>query len=261
MDNKIELKFLGIGSAFNTDVPNTSAYTYFKDKNDNKILLLIDCGSGIFNEIIKRDILYNVSHVYITITHMHPDHICDLGNLIFYLYYVADINVTLLSLNNTRIYSFLSSQGISEDLYNRKNTLYSNENINIPDTDVNLRFIYNNHHTEFVDSIYIIIENKRGKIFYTGDVGPQWHFGANLRDIDWNTFDMIYHEVSSIKKSDIHCSVEDLKYFANRYDIDRSKITTMHYDYPSVPIQCRQCGFTLPDYPDIESYMGSIQIK
>jgi hypothetical protein len=46
------LKFIGTGSAFNTNLGNTSAYI----KYDND-LLLIDCGESIFERLIKNDIL------------------------------------------------------------------------------------------------------------------------------------------------------------------------------------------------------------
>ena len=58
------LKFLGVGSCFNTDMGNTSAY-YIED---NK-LTLIDCGESAFESIVNRRLLDGIRKVDIYITH------------------------------------------------------------------------------------------------------------------------------------------------------------------------------------------------
>lgn len=76
------LDFIGTGSAFNTGYGNNSAYI----KKDNE-LLLIDCGGTTFGRIMEHDLLDGVEKITVLITHLHPDHIGSLGDLIFYSYY------------------------------------------------------------------------------------------------------------------------------------------------------------------------------
>jgi len=64
------LKFIGIGSAFNTKLGNTSAYI-----KQNGVLLLIDCGELTFDRILKMNLLDDVNEVHIAVIHTHPDHI------------------------------------------------------------------------------------------------------------------------------------------------------------------------------------------
>lgn len=86
-----ELKFLGIGSAFNTELGNTSAFI-----KENNSLFLIDCGGTVFSKLQELKILEGVKKVYIAITHSHPDHVGSLGDLIFYSYYTLKATVTIL---------------------------------------------------------------------------------------------------------------------------------------------------------------------
>ena len=74
------LDFLGLGSAFNTDLGNTSAYI-----KKNTSLLLIDCGSTVFSKLHRIGLLDGVSDIYVIITHTHADHIGSLSDLIFIL--------------------------------------------------------------------------------------------------------------------------------------------------------------------------------
>lgn len=53
------LKFLGRGSAFNTEEGNTSAYI-----KENRTLFLIDCGSNIFERIMFKDLLYDLVYAF-----------------------------------------------------------------------------------------------------------------------------------------------------------------------------------------------------
>lgn len=76
------IDFLGIGSAWNVEQDNTSAYI----KKGNK-MILIDCGETIARKIIKENILEGIEELYILISHTHSDHIGSLGTLLFYSRY------------------------------------------------------------------------------------------------------------------------------------------------------------------------------
>ena len=78
------LKFIGIGSAFNTKLGNTSAYI-----KENGVLLLLDCGELTFDRILNMNLLDDVNEVHVAVTHCHPDHIGSLGSFIFYCHFIT----------------------------------------------------------------------------------------------------------------------------------------------------------------------------
>lgn len=82
------LKFIGRGSAFNTEAGNTSAYY-----KSNGHMLLIDCGETVFAKIIELNLLEDVKEIDVLITHLHSDHIGSLSTLIYYCKYKLNIPV------------------------------------------------------------------------------------------------------------------------------------------------------------------------
>ena len=54
------LKFIGRGSAFNIKEGNTAAYY-----KSNDYMLLIDCGSNIFERILNNNLLDDIKEIYI----------------------------------------------------------------------------------------------------------------------------------------------------------------------------------------------------
>lgn len=106
----MRLSFLGRGSAFNVAEGNTSAY-YKKEG----IVLLFDCGSNVFERLMKTEILQDAKALYIAVTHLHPDHAGSLGDLIFYCYYILKIPVLLSCTHAVQDYLLLC--GVTPDKY------------------------------------------------------------------------------------------------------------------------------------------------
>ena len=107
------LKFIGIGSAFNSKLGNTSAY--IKD-NDN--LLLIDCGEDVFEKILEMNLLDNVNKVNILITHFHSDHVGSLSSLIFYCTLILKKKANVYYPHEDKLQELLLLQGASQEHYN-----------------------------------------------------------------------------------------------------------------------------------------------
>jgi len=99
------LSFSGRGSAFNVKEGNNCAF--FKPKKE--LMIMIDCGEGIFERILKYNILDGIKVINILITHLHSDHVGSLSSLIYYCYYVAHIEVFIHYPMNLEY--FLSSMG------------------------------------------------------------------------------------------------------------------------------------------------------
>lgn len=155
------LNFLGIGSAFNTALGNNSAYI---QKGGN--ILLIDCGSTVFNKLQMLNMLENLSRVYVVITHTHPDHVGSLGELIFYSHFILNHKPILLFPNKSLITKLLSSMGVNDSYYEIIDTkeIHINDSFFVFD----ISFIPTSH-VESIPSYSIIISNGDTKIYYSGD--------------------------------------------------------------------------------------------
>lgn len=156
------LNFIGIGSAFNTEVGNTSAFI----KQDNS-LLLIDCGGTVFHRLQELNLLDGLENLYIVITHTHPDHVGSLGEVIFYSYYILKRIPNIFFPKKELIEGFLTSIGVSTEMYNLK----ISEKIKVKDKQLgefNIEFLPVSH----VDTIpaYGFVMNLNEKLFYySGD--------------------------------------------------------------------------------------------
>lgn len=156
------LNFIGIGSAFNTELGNTSAYIREKDT-----LLLIDCGGMVFDRINRSGMLDGIKNLYIIITHTHPDHIGSLGDLVFYFYYIKNVKATVIFPNSEIIAKLFENMGIGNDIYFARNSLedeLQDQNLG----NVKLRF-YPSSHVDNIPSYGIMISLKNKSIFYSGD--------------------------------------------------------------------------------------------
>jgi len=105
------LKFLGVGSCFNTDMGNTSAY-YIEADN----LTLFDCGEMTFEAIKKRDLLKDIKSVNVFITHLHSDHVGSLPTFIFYLHFLKGIKPKIW-FPNKDIVNWLRLGNVPDELY------------------------------------------------------------------------------------------------------------------------------------------------
>ena len=73
----MKLKFLGIGSAYNTKWYNSNAYFYC-----NNNLFLLDCGESTFARVKEKGILDGMlGNCYVFLTHLHADHAGSLPSL------------------------------------------------------------------------------------------------------------------------------------------------------------------------------------
>mgnify|MGYP003619369735 CR=1 FL=1 len=110
------LKFIGNGSAFNTELGNNSAY-YIEGNN----LFLIDCGSTTFSRIQEMNLLKGIEKVFILITHTHSDHVGSLGDLILYTYYsmgkMFERKAVIIAPEELEIRSLLDTFGVGRHMY------------------------------------------------------------------------------------------------------------------------------------------------
>jgi len=157
-----ELKFLGIGSAFNTELGNTSAFI-----KKNNSLLLIDCGGSVFHRLQKLSLIQSLEDIYIVITHTHPDHVGSLGDLIFYSYYILKRKANIFFPSKEQIERFLGSIGVTSEMYN----LNSSNVVDFKDVqlgEVNIKFLPGSH-VDTIPSYGFIMKQNYRSFYYSGD--------------------------------------------------------------------------------------------
>lgn len=156
------LNFIGIGSAFNTELDNTSAFV-----KKNNSLLLIDCGGTVFNRLQELNLFNELKNLYIIITHTHPDHVGSLGEVIFYSYYILKHRPTIFFPKKELIQGFLTSIGVSDEMYN----LNSFEMIEVNDTQLgefSIEFLPV-FHVNTIPSYGFVMKLNEKLFYYSGD--------------------------------------------------------------------------------------------
>lgn len=125
------LKFIGTGSAFNTELGNTSAYIKEGDS-----MFLIDCGSSVFKTIKEENLLNDVKHLNVFITHTHADHVGSLADLIFYMYYVKGavdgLKVNVITGHKVFVGDFLKMNGVIPNIHFKEIKVSSTETFKVP---------------------------------------------------------------------------------------------------------------------------------
>lgn len=241
------LRFIGIGSAFNTDLGNTSAYIKKEDR-----MLLIDCGGTVFHELQKQKLLEGVNHIYIIITHTHLDHVGSLGEVIFHFYYLQGKKAIIIYPHKEHIMKFLESIGVSEEMYELLSRNQENQEINIQDQyfgEVNIRHIPVTH-VETIEAYGFILKVQGETIYYSGD--------ANtlpcevIQGLQEEKIDAIYHDTCGLDyEGNSHMSLRRLKEVVG--ETYRSKVYCMHLDKYITEKEILKEGFRVVGrYKDIE---------
>lgn len=223
------LKFIGYGSCFNVSKINTSCY-YKEDNN----LLLIDCGEDIFKEILRLNLLQGVENFYISITHLHSDHVGSLPSLIFYCNIMLNIKVTLIYPQEEKISSLLSLMGVNKFSY----TYLS------PETDINvfsnvyMKSLISIHNDSIVAYSYLLSING-DKIFYSGDNAILNQKAKKM--FENNELLYWYQDVSTHGNGHLSLDVLDKEIKNNR-----DKIYCIHLDNDEIIERINHLGFKIP---------------
>lgn len=210
----MELRFLGIGSAFNPAMKNTSAYF-----THNRNFFLIDCGESVFEQIYRLEELRASEGIYVLITHLHTDHVGSLGSLISYCHYVLGKDIHIIHPSGT-IVQLLDLLGIDSRYYR-----YHQE---FPDVlaDVKITVVPVEHVKDMRCYGYLI--SAAGEtIYYSGDAsGIPEHILVGFLA---GRISRCYQDTSS-QRSDhpTHCYIGDLEQMIP--PAKRAAVCCMHLD-------------------------------
>jgi hypothetical protein len=153
-ENVMDIKFLGMGAAFNPKMDNTNAFFVHGDD-----FYIIDCGETAFGKLWNHPNFSTASRITVAITHLHGDHVGSLASLISYSYYVLGKTIRVLHPLKTVI-RLLDLMGIEGFCYKYIPQLSGEE--------VNFKAVKVKHADNMICFGYII-SGPEGKIYYSGD--------------------------------------------------------------------------------------------
>lgn len=214
------LNFIGIGSAFNTKLGNTSAFL----KNGNNIIL-IDCGGQVFSKLKEKKLLDNLEKISIILTHTHSDHIGSLGELIAYSYFMLKIKVRIIYPDKKVIETILNLMGINRDFYN----LEDNTEVNLDDAlakKCRIKFLKTSH-VNTIPCFAFIMKYQNEKYYYSGDSNIiSEEILAMFKN---NIIDFIYQDTCGLDyEKNVHLSMSKLEKLIPKEL--RSRVYCIHYD-------------------------------
>lgn len=232
------LKFIGTGSAFNTDLGNTSAYI-----KQDKTLLLIDCGATVFARAKKLGLFDDVENVYIIITHMHTDHVGSLGNVIEYLSIIKGITPNIIlttddsaSKQEENIKVYLEKVGVTEDDYEftycdmMEDVLTNLVKIEMPQVS----------HSKKITSYAVELYFTDKTIYYTGDQNDEKYVKKIAKNL--TPKDIVYTDCTNKEyKGRIHISLSELEQIFSQDQ--KNQVTCMHFENYATIQEAKSRGF------------------
>lgn len=232
------LKFIGTGSAFNSQMVNTSAY--IKEKGT---LFIIDCGETAFARMKQLNLFEDVNKVYIAITHMHSDHVGSLGSLVAYLNIKCGVTPTIIITNDDMaeaqedaLRNYLTLVGIDEEDYDFS---YCDMLEEILPNLKRVEMVQINHCdslTSFAVELYFA--NKT--IYYTGDHNDKEY----LNDIASTLApqDIVYTDCTNRDyKNRVHITLDELSEIFTEQQ--KQQVYCMHFDSYGAYSDAKEMGF------------------
>ena len=214
------LKFIGIGSAFNTKLGNTGAFI-----RKQRSLLLIDTGGTVFQRVQELNLLNDMDRLTVIITHTHPDHVGSLGDFVFYTYYILHMKPVVIFPGRELLQQLLECVGVTNSMYD----LISDFELP-PETfgfaGAALKFI-RVPHVDTIPAYGLILELDGKSIYYSGDANE---IPDEIMDkLKKGELDMLYQDTSGADyEGNVHLSIRKL---ADRIPPEfRGKVYCMHHD-------------------------------
>jgi glyoxylase-like metal-dependent hydrolase (beta-lactamase superfamily II) len=225
------LSFVGIGSAFHTEVGNNCAY-FIRDRK----LFMFDCGSTTFSRLLARGLLNGIEHIYVLMTHTHADHVGSLGDLVFYSYFSQSPRfvkkITIVAQHDHRIPDILQMMGVGGDYYD---CVAPAAHLDVDGIPLEVHRV--RHAPELACYAYVLqLDGKT--IYYSGD---SVEIPDDIRRRFLNgEIDMIYQDTAT-NDHPLHLSLNKLAELIP--EARRSAVYCMHFDNEFDPEVAHRMGF------------------
>ena len=233
----MNLKFLGIGSAFQTGLYNNCAYFIEEDQ-----LFLIDFGETAFEQLKEQESFSDIKNIYVVFTHTHSDHIAGLGQLVDYcdttLNKKLNIVVPMKDEDALKedIGTLLDIFSISKDKCNFLSSDYIKGKFK---TFQSMKFLKTKHSPELEGKCYsLMFETSEGKVLYTSDSMDTKY----IEELINSDFSKIYTDVT-LSIPEVHLDFNVLKEIVP--EKVRNKVYCMHFDHPNTIEEARKNGFQI----------------
>lgn len=194
----MELRFLGMGSAYNPLYKNTNAFLPIGD-----CLLMFDCGESTFETLYSRGFLEQFSSFIVAITHFHSDHVGSLGSFISYCHCQLHKKVYLVYPNED-ILKFLLFTGVPDSMYT-----YLTPDASMPCSQLHLTAVAVRH-DPLIRCFGYLVQLGDQQIFFGGDSAA---IPADILQLLLEgKLDTIYQDVTYEHswESDCHGTLENL---------------------------------------------------
>lgn len=194
-------------------------------------MLLIDCGSNIFQRIKEANLLEGVKDVHVLVTHTHADHVGSLADLILFTYYshgeFAKSKVTVYTFNATETKEILKAMGTVEGMHFDYMPLRNTIKLQLK--QFNNLYITDYFRTDHVDELfsfgYMMHINDKN-IYYSGDTSRLHDY--IIEGIEEGGIDIAYVDTCKADyDGNVHLSLSGL---AELIEKERSKVWCMHLD-------------------------------
>jgi len=236
------LSFVGCGSAFNTKLGNNSAYL-----KQGESLFMIDCGSANFDRIMDKKLLEGAESITVLMTHLHPDHVGSLGDLLFYTYlvkqplYVPKVTVITPKRNTEPFRTLMQCVGVPESHYTHVE-IGEGERLETNVCGITSIRPYPVEHVPTLSCFGYVLELEGKRVYYSGDCKmiPD-DVLAQLKDGD---IDLFYQDTCKADyEGNVHVS---LRLLTELIPAElRSKVYCMHLDAAFSREEAAALGFNV----------------
>ena len=233
------LNFIGIGSAFHTELGNNNAFI-----KKGEELFLIDCGSTNFSRMIAHGLLNDVKKITVLQTHLHADHVGSLGDLVGYEFNVMkpkrEVKVTLITPQalTADVKAILQKVGVPETQYNSVEIAdeYKPENL-LGITSIKPYVV---QHVPHLKCFAYLLQIDGKSVYYSGDCNmvPDEIKTAMLN----GEIDLFYQDTSKADfEGNVHLSLRQLTELIPQ--ALRHKVYCMHLDQAFSREEAEELGF------------------
>lgn len=188
----VEINFLGIGGAFDVEEKNSSAIIKTAAGT-----ILIDCGSTVYSELRKKNLIDDIDYVFIT--HCHEDHIGSLSTLIYHKYFIQKqtVKIECIPSLKEKIETYLNDVcGHSDDSFiinSNPGTLYKDLNMIIHKIETT-----NYHYKDFASAGFVFNFKKSGEdlfVVFSGDINKP------ITDVIMDINDTLYQSILKVSEN------------------------------------------------------------